>query len=606
MARGDRYLLSPGGYSQSAPLIYVTIPFVREGYREVVKDHRVGMRAMDTLIATLCITTGQYFGWSLACSFLHLGKKVLKKTEDHSQKKLVDVFGQHRSVWIEKEGIEVEIPFDALKTGDIVVVNAGETIPVDGVIVRGMASVDQHILTGESQPADRESGDKVFALTLVLMGRIYVKVEKTGEETTAASIALILNRTANFKQEVQLRGEAVGNRLVLPNLAFGGIALFTRGIESALPALNARFALYMRVLAPIGMLNFLNIASHHGILIKDGRVLDRMLQVDTIIFDKTGTLTEDTPHIGKIHPMEGYDENEILKYVASAEHKQTHPIAKAILKEAGERGLAVLATDDVEYKIGYGIAVTIDNRVIRVGSARFMEALGITLPPEMRELDKEARHQGHTSVMVAFDDRAVGLVELHATVRPEAKSIIRELRRYATSMYIISGDHEMPTRKLAQDLGIDHYFAETLPENKAALISQLQNQGKIVCYVGDGINDSIALKKANVSVSLRGASTVATDTAQVILMDESLRQLARVFDLARNFDSTMKSTLATTIVPGIISVTGAFFLNFRLIHSILLNQASLVVGLGITAWPLLQEKRKSERIEYRKASEELN
>ncbi len=197
--------------------------------------------------------------------------------------------------------------------------------------------------------------------------------------------------------------------------------------------------------------------------------------------------------------------------------------------------------------------------------------------------------------MLAVNETLAGAVELHTTIRPEAKQIIAQLRNYANSIYIISGDHETPTRKLAEELGADYYFSQTLPENKAEIIEKLQKQGKFVCYVGDGINDSIALKKANVSVSIRGASTVATDTAQVILMDESLKQLVCLFDLAKDFDSAMEAGLVTTMIPGAVIIPGAFLFNFQIIHAVLLNQASLVVGTGIMMYPLLKWKKSEEK-----------
>ena len=391
-------------------------------------------------------------------------------------------------------------------------------------------------------------------------------------------------------------GIVIADKFALPTLLVAGTALLLNGPLSAAVVLCACFALYMRMLAPMGMLNFLNIASRHGILIKDGRALDLLNKVDTVIFDKTGTLTEETPHIGLIYALEGYKENDILMYAAAAEYKQTHPIAKAVLREAKTRGIRAPLIRDAEYKVGYGITVMTEGRIVRVGSARFINAEGIAIPPDIEKINAEGYRQGHSLLMIAVNDKLAGAVELHAILRPEASAVIRELKLYGKSMYVISGDHEIPTRTLTRKLGIDHYFAETLPENKADLIGKLQEEGKFVCYVGDGINDSIALKKANVSVSLRGASTIATDTAQIILMDGSLNQIVRLFDLSQDFDATMEAALVTTMIPGSIIIPGAFFLNFQIIHAVLLNQASLALGTGIMMRPLLKWKKLEKAI----------
>jgi Cu2+-exporting ATPase len=195
---------------------------------------------------------------------------------------------------------------------------------------------------------------------------------------------------------------------------------------------------------------------------------------------------------------------------------------------------------------------------------------------------------------VAINSKLAGAIELHATIRPEAKQVVSELRKRKMEMVIISGDHENPTKKLPQELGIEHYFAETLPEKKADLISQLQEEGKSVCFVGDGINDSIALKKADVSISLRGASSAATDAAQIVLMKQDLNQLLQLFDVADGFERNMKVNLITTMIPGVVTLFGAFFLGFGVIHSAILNDIGAVIGASNAVWPWFKEQKKLE------------
>lgn len=601
-ASAGALLYPPLSLISAASLVYVSVPFSQDAYKSLVEEKKVNIGVLDTVLAGMCIATGHYFAWSLACSFIYGGRKILSKTEDHSRKSLLNVFGQQsRFVCIHKDGVEVEVPLATLQVGDIIVVTAGETIPVDGIITVGMASIDQHILTGESQPTEKEVGDQVFASTVILSGRIDIRVEKTGEETTTAKIAEILTHTADFKSSVQSRGELYADRSALPTLGFASLALLTTGPVAAIAILNACFGFHLRVLAPVSMLSFLNLASQNGILIKDGRVLDLLTQVDTIVFDKTGTLTHEQPHVGQTHTCSDYSANEVLTYAAAAEYRQTHPIARAILEEAKAQRLVIPQIDETNVKVGYGLTVRLDDgdasqgdKIIRVGSTRFMELEEISIPLQIRQTQEACHHKGHSLVMVAVNNKLVGAIELLPTVRPEAKEIIEQLRARNKSMYIISGDHETPTKRLAEELGISNYFAETLPENKADLIAKLQEEGKFVCYVGDGINDSIALKKAQVSISLRGASTIATDTAQVILMDNSLNQVVQLFDLAQDFDASMKTMLVATMVPGFITVSGAFFWHFGLIHSIILNQSGFATGFSSAVLPLIKHQRSKE------------
>jgi len=258
----------------------------------------------------------------------------------------------------------------------------------------------------------------------------------------------------------------------------------------------------------------------------------------------------------------------LTKHAAAAEYKQSHPIARAILTAANDRTLNLPEIDESQYEIGYGIKVKITDQLIRVGSIRFMEMEGIAIPAEITALQRSSHEQGYS-----------GMLELHPTIRPEAKQIIRQLRRRHLSIYIISGDQEHPTKQLAEKLGIDHYFANTLPQDKAQLIEQLQKEGKSICFVGDGINDSIALKKAKVSISLRGASTAATDTALVILMDKTLTKLDHLFKLAQHFDTNQKNGLATTFVPGVLCVGGIFFLHFGIFNAMMFNNISIIAGI---------------------------
>ncbi|MGB0386868.1 MAG: heavy metal translocating P-type ATPase [Ardenticatenaceae bacterium] len=584
------------------PIVWLAVPgmiinsmhFYKLAYNALFKEHRISSYVLDALAVSGALI-GQYF---YAVAVLNwagmLGRKLLLQSENNTKSNLSNLFGeQPRSVWVlTHDEVEVEIPFEALHSGDTIIVSAGQMIPVDGIIERGAAKIDQHKLTGESQPIEKGVGEPVLASTLVLAGKLYIQVEKTGHQTVAMQIGQLLEETADFKNSVQSRGEVIADGLVLPTLGLSLVTFSLLGLNSGLAVLCNKFGYKLRIYAPASMLTFLDIATQEGILIKDGRSLELLNQIDTIVFDKTGTLTLEQPTVGTIHTCNGVSENEILRYTAAAEQGQTHPIAKAILTAANERLLSWPQTLDARYEIGYGVKVELPDRVIRVGSNKFMSMEGITIPPEMTQAQQDSHEQGHSLIMVAFDKQLVGAIELHATIRPEAKRVINTLRQRHIEMYIISGDHEQPTKKLAQSLGIDHYFANTLPENKAQLVEQLREEGKSICFIGDGINDTIALKKANVSVSLSGATTIATDTAQVVLMDGTLNQLPYLFDMAQEFNLNMRNNLIIATVPTMIGLGGVFFFHWGFFSVIVLSQISGLLGIGNTMYPLLKQKRR--------------
>jgi Cu2+-exporting ATPase len=241
----------------------------------------------------------------------------------------------------------------------------------------------------------------------------------------------------------------------------------------------------------------------------------------------------------------------------------------------------------MQYKVGYGISVGIDGHLVRVGSRRFMDMEGIALTPEIDAALEEAHREGHTMVMVAVGDVIGGALELRASVRPEVPEIIKGLReRGIKHIAIISGDHEAPTRKLAEQLGMDRYFAQVLPTDKADYVEKLQKEGRKVCFVGDGINDAIALKKANVSISLRGATSIATDTANVVFMEPGLAKLCELLEIAHDLQSNVRRSWVYILVPNITCIVGVFTMGFGIAASVLTNNVAALAALANGILPM--------------------
>jgi len=578
-------------------LTVLTVPICLIGLKDLSRG-KFNINVLYLVVMGGMVVTGNFWVGNFSMFIYAISEKLTLFATDSSQKELIDVFKVHPDfVFVVSDGVEVRHPFDALQLGDTVAVHAGEMIPADGTVVAGMATVDQHVLTGEAQPIEKEEGQPVFATTVLLSGWLHIRVEKAGGDTIVAKIGQILNDTTDFKSTTQMRSQQLSDRTVLPTLILGAVSIPIVGVNGALAVVSAHFKAKMNATAPLSALNYFKASAKQGILFKDGRSLDLLYSVDTIVFDKTGTLTQDEPEVKQIYRFApNYSEQAILQYAASAEIKQTHPIAKAILRTARQQALDLLTLDEAEYKIGYGLQVVIDQRLIRVGSLRFMEMEQLAVTEEIAHHVKACSEQAHTLVLVAVDQMIIGGIELAAALRPEARQVVQQLRQLPQikAMYIISGDNETPTRQLAQELGIDHYFAETLPQHKAELIEQLQREGKSICYIGDGINDSIALRKAQVSVSLRGASTVAMDTAQIVLMDGNLQQLPDLFTIAQSFHKNINLMFGATVAPMLVGIASVFLFQFGLFHITIINKFGLVGAVGVAmlpAWrPLPQNK----------------
>lgn len=574
------------------PLLLWHIPFLayvsRPLYNEAIDDlhnKKVSTAVVDAAISVGTMAYSRFNPFLLGiCGvggiIYSYTRRLTALVKDTSSMSFTNLMGDHpKTIWKLVDQEEIEVPFDSARIGDQIVFSAGEMISMDGTILEGLATIDQQSLTGEAQPADKGKKDPVLAGTIVLSGRIVVAVEKMGEDTTAAQIGQMLMKTANFTSSVELRGKEISDDASGPTLLLSLAFLPVIGANRAIALLYSGVGYNMRALGPLTVFNFLELAADKGILIKDGRALEQIGKLDTIVFDKTGTLTREQPHVIAIHTCQGIDEDQLLTFAATAEYKQSHPVARAILLEAERRGLDLPDIDDVTYELGYGIKVRLDGVMVRVGSNRFVQMEGIEFPEETVYAIDGAHDKGNTLIFVAFDDQLAGVIELEPTIRPEAARIIEELHLAGLKTVIISGDHERPTRALATALGIDACFAEALPADKADIISELQKDGCSVGYVGDGINDTIALKKANVSVSLRGATTAATDTAQIILMDGSLNSLVDLLDLSWKFESSMNKSLMTTIIPGFIIIGGSLVGALGYISSMLLFFGGMVVGV---------------------------
>ena len=379
---GGSALFCPPLLRITAPASFIlAIPVFKKAYYALTRERRVNYHVLSAINVTGIWLGGFYVPATTSMLFYYLGEKLLVITQERSHKGLIDIFAQHpRRVWVLTDAGEVEIPFDDLRRGDVVVVTAGQVMPVNGTIIEGFASIDQHMLTGESQPKERGPGDVVYASTLVLSGRVRVRVDQAGEETVAARIGAILNRTAGYQMSLQTRGTALAHASALPTLLLGAYAGLTLGPESGLAILNSSFGVNIRITAPIAMLNFLNISSRQAMLIKDGRSLELLREVDTVLFDKTGTLTLEQPNVARVNGMGEWDADTVLTYAAAAEYRQPHPIAKAIVAEASARGLVLPVIESAKYQVGYGIKVWVHDHLVRVGSGRFMEMEGIAVP----------------------------------------------------------------------------------------------------------------------------------------------------------------------------------------------------------------------------------
>lgn len=554
--------------------LHLAYPVLEEAYELIVEKREINnYKIIDAALFTLCLVNNQVFSGALVVWGGHFSEYLVRVSSGESSRLLTGVFGKQRLyAWKLIEGEEVETSVSELEIGDHIVVHSGDQVPVDGTIISGEGTIDQQTITGEGMPTEKEGGDPAYAMTTVMSGSFTVRVEKMGDDTNATRISQVIEESMGHETRIQSKGEEMANTMVTPTLTIVGLTMAFKSADAALAILNCDYGSGIRRSAPISMMATLSMAAKHGIIIKNPTVLETLYEMDAVIFDKTGTLTHEVPTVGRIVVCDDeFSEEELLRYVAAAEQRFTHPIAASIVEEARRRGLQLPKIDEHSNQIGYGVRVVTDRGELCIGSLRFMEQLSISIGDALQYDIESFRQQGHSVIFAALDDRLIGMIELMATPREEAKRLIDNLKKNGVEkIYMISGDHENATRDLAQKLGIDH-FSEVLPEQKGDYVEQLQDEGYKVGMVGDGVNDAIALSRADFSISLRGASEVATNVADVIFLDGDLKKFDYLFRFSEELRENVKTSAKLIVLPNIVGVLGAMVGPVGMTTSLFIN-----------------------------------
>jgi len=589
------------------PLILLSIPLLTYTYYFYLKElnvtcfkrKKVMLAAFEFLSITGVLLTGNLFTLAFLYSGFFTTHKIILKTKRQAHDDFSKIFGgMPKKVWLLNGDTEIETPLNEIQIDDVIVVRAGEMITVDGVIIRGEGAINQCMLTGESLAVEKNKDDEVFASTVVLSGCLYIRVEKQGSETITGKIVDVLENTIDFKTEVESKGDEIVNRGAKTSLITTVIAIPILGFSHAIALTWAGFGYQMRLSAPLTVLNYLRVASGNGILIKDGRALEVLSKVDVFVFDKTGTLTQEIPDVVQIIAYNVLSQNELLQYAASAEQYQQHPVAQAILNEAKIQNIQLLSLEDSDYEMGLGIKVVLNTanntaQAILLGSLRFMQQLEIEIPESIHKLQAEVMQNGHSLVYISFcDGTFLGVIELRPSLRPEAFGVVKDLTQMGKEICIVSGDQAATTKHLATSLGIENYYAEVLPEDKAKIIKELQGAGKKVCFVGDGINDAVALQTAEVSISLHGASSIAIDMADIVLVKLDLSSLLYTINMSKELNQLLNRGIKLNMGSSVACVAGIFVFGMGLSAAILFYYGTLGLNIGNSMLPIFNENRK--------------
>ncbi|MDQ4022707.1 MAG: copper-translocating P-type ATPase [Thermoproteota archaeon] len=494
-----------------------------------------------------------------------------------------------------KEEEEIVVDADSIVIGDIVVAKPGDKIAADGVVVYGESSVDESMITGESIPVDKKIGDKVIGATINKNGYIRFRATAVGSHTILASIIEMVERARVSKAPIQrIAGKAV--RYFIPIVLFIAAASSIYWLFIAEQSIAFAITIFATVLVvscpcalgiatPMVVSLGIDKAAREGVLIKGGEYLEKLANIDTVIFDKTGTLTKGKPEVTDVisNNNNGYNQYEILQIASSLENRSEHPIAQAIINKAFEQSIPTLEVSQFNSISGHGIMAFYQEKRIFVGSPTTSIATTLNngssiIPQRLQSEISKLEAEGKTVVAVYIEDKLVGLIAVADTLREDAKHTIDEIKQMNKEVILISGDNERTANAIANKLGINNVLAQVMPETKAQEVKKLQDQGKKVAMIGDGINDAPALTQADVGIAMSSGTDVAMSSGHVILMKSDLYHVLSAFKIGQYSFKKIKQNLAMSFAYNAITISIAAGLLYGVTHSVILTPALAALG----------------------------
>ena len=519
---------------------------------------KISSALLITIAMFAAIAIGDLFAAGEVAWIMAIGAILEEKTTERARKGLKKLISlaptQGRRI---KNGKEELIPAQQICQEDILRVLPGETIPVDGVIVSGETSVDQSIMTGESLPVDKTVEDEVYCGTINRFGAIDIRATKVGEDSSLQKLIHMVQEAEDKKAPMARIADKAASWLVPVALLIAIAAgLISKDIVRAVTVLVVFCPCALVLATPTAIMAAIGQATKHGVIIKSGEALEKMGRVDTIAFDKTGTLTYGRLEVSDVISFdERLDENTLLSMVASAEAKSDHPLGKAIVACAKEHKVPILESDTFKMTAGKGIYAEISGKKLLCGNEKFLEENGIVLDDEIGAVVEKLRTQGKASVLAAESGKCIGVLAMSDVLRPEAKGMVERLHRMNTNIVLLTGDNKKTADYFAGQVGIKQVRAQLLPEEKVSSITAIQEEGKAVCMIGDGVNDAPALKTANVGVAMGGlGSDIAVDAADIVLMSDDISKLPYLKRLSNATVRTIKFSIGLSMCINLLAV----------------------------------------------------
>ncbi|MED3816421.1 copper-translocating P-type ATPase [Priestia megaterium] len=500
-------------------------------------------------------TTQLYYETSaILITLILLGKLFEANAKGRSSEAIKKMMGlQAKTAVVVRDGAEIEIPVEEVQKDEVIFIKPGEKVPVDGEVIEGQSALDESMLTGESVPVDKSIGDKVIGATLNKNGFLKIKATNVGKETALAQIIKVVEEAQGSKAPIQRLADYISG-IFVPIVV--GIALltffvwyiwivpgeFAPALEKLIAVLVIACPCALGLATPTSIMAGSGRAAEFGILFKGGEHLEATHKIDTILLDKTGTVTNGTPELTDVRIAQGYEENELLQLVALAERLSEHPLAQALVAGIKNKGIEIQDPLSFEAIPGHGVRATVQERELLVGTRKLMNQHKVNIDAALEEMTNLER-EGKTAMLVALDGKYAGMLAVADTIKETSKEAVSRLKEMGLEVMMITGDNRQTAQAIAMQAGIEHVIAEVLPEGKAEEVKKLQQQGKKVAMVGDGINDAPALALADIGMAIGTGTDVAMEAADITLMRGDLMSIADAIEMSRKTISNIKQNL---------------------------------------------------------------
>ena len=544
-----------------AAMAFGLYSLVKVAATDLIKERKIGTEIFITIAVIISVLGKEYLAGSVVLMIILIAEYIASASGERARASIKELIGSvPKTAIIKKDGREETVQIDDLKIGDIILVKAGEKIPVDGKVTGGLGSVNQAPITGESVPQEKNVGSDAFAGTIVELGALDIEMTKAGKDTVFSRIITLVEEAESEQAPIEKFTDKVASWLIPVVFIFvGAVYFYTRDVRLVIALLIFTSPAELGLATPLVTIAAIARAAREGILVKGGKFLEELAKVTTIVFDKTGTLTAGTPAVNRVEIIDkNFNENSLVQLAAAVDRRSSHPLAKSILSYADKLKLTYGEPENFEVIKGRGVSGKVEGRQVLFGNKSYMEESKVPLSPTSENLTD-------TAIYLSVDNKLAGVFYISDAIREGAKEMIEGLRKSGVkNIVMLTGDNPETAKHVSEQVGITDFRANLLPEDKIRIVKELQVSGAKVAMVGDGINDAPALVQANIGIAMGAMGTeAAMEAADIVIMQDKIEKIARARAISKRAFRTIKENIIVGV--GVVHVIGITLVLMRIL-----------------------------------------